>query len=232
MSLIVDINPVPWEILEQVKARILRNRAKKQKRQPDKGKELRRVMQVDNGILAKQRWEEPSFIGSERVFAIIFSSYVEYSFPGLKQVQVKQIPISYTVKVNGSTVGNVSLSGPPPKVERHIFIWASSDSDLNEIIALNPGNNLFGITLEYINTVTVVKTELPDPEGVTIIELSNIVYEYKVLPPVFIAAFYFDDEFTKKIVYTNNPNGSGSVSIEDKTLTYTLEKEAFLNQND
>jgi hypothetical protein len=62
MSLIVDINPVPWEILEQVKARILRNRAKKQKRQPEKGKELRRVMQVDNGILAKQRWEEPSFV--------------------------------------------------------------------------------------------------------------------------------------------------------------------------
>ena len=35
MSLIVDINPVPWEILEQVKARILKNRAKKQKRQPE-----------------------------------------------------------------------------------------------------------------------------------------------------------------------------------------------------
>ena len=223
MSLIVDINPVPWEILEQVKARILSNRAKKQKRQPEKGKDLRRVMQVDNGILAKQRWEEPSFIGSERVFAIIFSSYIKFSFPGSKQVQVKQIPISYTVKVNGSTVGNVSLSGPPPKIERHIFIWASSDSDLNEIIALNPGLNLFGVTLEYINTVTVVETELPDPEGVTIIELSNITHENQVTPPVFTAAFYFDDEFTKKIVYTNNPNGSGSVSIEDKTLTYTLE---------
>ena len=64
MSLIVDINPVPWEILEQVKARLLKNRAKKQKRQPEKGKELRRVMQVDNGILAKQRWEEPSFIAA------------------------------------------------------------------------------------------------------------------------------------------------------------------------
>ena len=63
MSLIVDINPVPWEILEQVRARILKNRAKKQKRQPEKGKDLRRVMQVDNGILAKQRWEEPSFVG-------------------------------------------------------------------------------------------------------------------------------------------------------------------------
>jgi hypothetical protein len=67
MSLIVDINPVPWEILDLVKVRILKNRANRQKRQPEKGKELRRVMQVDNGILAKQRWEEPSFIGGERV---------------------------------------------------------------------------------------------------------------------------------------------------------------------
>lgn len=70
MSLIVDINPVPWEILEQVKARILRNRAKKQKRQPEKPGELRRVMQMDNGILAKQRWEEPSFILSEPIYRI------------------------------------------------------------------------------------------------------------------------------------------------------------------
>ena len=70
MSLIVDINPVPWEILDLVRARILKNRAKKQKRQPEKGKELRRVMQVDNGILAKQRWEEPSFILSEPIFRI------------------------------------------------------------------------------------------------------------------------------------------------------------------
>jgi hypothetical protein len=71
MSLIVDINPVPWEILEQVKARLLRNRAKKQKRQPEKGKELRRVMQVDNGILAKQRWEESSFIGDASIARIV-----------------------------------------------------------------------------------------------------------------------------------------------------------------
>jgi hypothetical protein len=63
MSLIVDINPVPWEILDLVRARILRNRAKKQRRQLEKLGELRRVMQVDRGLLAKQRWEEPSFFG-------------------------------------------------------------------------------------------------------------------------------------------------------------------------
>jgi hypothetical protein len=72
MSLIVDINPVPWEILDLVRARILKNRAEKQKRQPEKGKELRRVMQVDNGILAKQRWEEPSFIGGGKTPYIAF----------------------------------------------------------------------------------------------------------------------------------------------------------------
>jgi hypothetical protein len=70
MSLIVDINPVPWEILDLVRARILKNRANRQKRQPEKPGELRRVMQVDNGILAKQRWEEPSFIASEPIFRI------------------------------------------------------------------------------------------------------------------------------------------------------------------
>ena len=69
MSLIVDINPVPWEILDLVRARILRNRAKKQRRKEKSG-ELRRMMQVDNGILAKQRWEEPSFILSEPIFRI------------------------------------------------------------------------------------------------------------------------------------------------------------------
>jgi hypothetical protein len=77
MSLIVDINPVPWEILDLVKARILKNRANRQKRQPEKPGELRRVMQVDNGILAKQRWEEPSFIMEDIVKSIV----IEYSMP-------------------------------------------------------------------------------------------------------------------------------------------------------
>jgi hypothetical protein len=77
MSLIVDINPVPWEILDLVKARILKNRANRQKRQPEKPGELRRVMQVDNGLLAKQRWEEPSFILENIVKSIV----IEYSMP-------------------------------------------------------------------------------------------------------------------------------------------------------
>jgi hypothetical protein len=84
MSLIVDINPVPWEILDLVRARILKNRAKKQRRQPEKPGELRRVMQVDNGILAKQRWEQPSFIGGGKTPYIAFVNslrtayYIDY----------------------------------------------------------------------------------------------------------------------------------------------------------
>ncbi len=72
MSLIVDINPVPWEILDLVRARILKNRAKKQKRKEKPGEErnLRRVTPADIGLLAKQRWEEPSFIASEPIFRI------------------------------------------------------------------------------------------------------------------------------------------------------------------
>lgn len=73
MSLIVDINPVPWEILDRVKARLLRNRTKKSKQQAKKPEALRRVMPVDDGILAKQRWEEPSFIftGEDRIPYIV-----------------------------------------------------------------------------------------------------------------------------------------------------------------
>jgi hypothetical protein len=79
MSLIVDINPVPWEILDLVKARILKNRANRQKRQPEKPGELRRVMQVDNGLLAKQRWEEPSFIMEDIVKSIVIENSWTFS---------------------------------------------------------------------------------------------------------------------------------------------------------
>ena len=217
MSLIVDINPVPWEILEQVKARLLKNRAKKQKRQPEKGKELRRVMQVDNGILAKQRWEEPSFIGADRVFAIVFGGWLVFD-----SSSTSMVPTSYTVKVNGSAVGNVINAGLLNRIERHIFIWSSSEEDLNEVIKLNPyiGEEI------VINTVTVVETEPPDPEEVAIVELSNIVhavFQGNVYPPVFSAAFYLDNEYTKIIRFFKNPNGGSFVNIEDTTLTYPLE---------
>lgn len=63
MSLIVDINQVPWKILELVKARILKNRAKKKK--VDQGfsaSAIRREINAQEGLLAKRRLEEPSFL--------------------------------------------------------------------------------------------------------------------------------------------------------------------------
>jgi hypothetical protein len=126
MSLIVDINPVPWEILEQVKARILKNRAKKQKRQPDKGKELRRVMQVDNGILAKQRWEEPSFVGGDRVpfFAVVIP--LEFVYTKISLV------------FNGEPVTTPSFEFLTPG--NYIFAWSAGEKDYQII---SEATNLF-----------------------------------------------------------------------------------------
>jgi hypothetical protein len=65
MSLIVQINPVPWKILDLVKARILKNRAKKAKRSGDWSKErLRREMSLQPVSLLKRKREEPSFTPS------------------------------------------------------------------------------------------------------------------------------------------------------------------------
>jgi hypothetical protein len=63
MSLIVDVNPVPWKILDLVRARILKNRAKKKK--VDQGfsaTAIRREINAQQGLLAKRRMEEPSFL--------------------------------------------------------------------------------------------------------------------------------------------------------------------------
>ncbi len=65
MSLIVDINPVPWKILDLVKARILKNRAKKAKRSGDWSKEtLRRETSLQPVSLLSRKREEPSFTPS------------------------------------------------------------------------------------------------------------------------------------------------------------------------
>jgi hypothetical protein len=68
MSLIVQINPVPWKILDLVKARILKNRAKKAKKGIDWSKEtLRREMRLQPVSLLSRKREEPSFAGLARV---------------------------------------------------------------------------------------------------------------------------------------------------------------------
>jgi hypothetical protein len=158
MSLIVDINPVPWEILDLVRARILKNRANRQKRQPEKGKDLRRVMRVDNGILAKQRWEEPSFIGgSEKTPYIAF-----VKSQGIGRVlntyneapTIDQSWYWHKSKINGFLIENgiyqmekinsinklgefQVMTSDSDVPEGFLFIWSENTNDQNEVISLS-----------------------------------------------------------------------------------------------
>ena len=146
MSLIVDINPVPWEILEQVKARILKNRAKKQKRQPEKGKDLRRVMQVDNGILAKQRWEEPSFVGGEgdTPFILITKDFLPQNFAFnlfIDDVFVAEINFTET---------NISKG--------YIILWAQDD-DVVAVVKYIYGDTTSWIYSPFTNNQVLVTVD-------------------------------------------------------------------------
>jgi hypothetical protein len=141
MSLIVDINPVPWEILDLVKARILKNRANRQKRQPEKPGELRRVMQVDNGLLARQRWEEPSFIFGERIpfITIQLSNYfrdwmiaIPPSYSAIRDGNAVEV----NVKFNDVNLSNYLHSDLSSRTG-YCFIWTSDTEGWAEI--LGPG---------------------------------------------------------------------------------------------
>jgi hypothetical protein len=128
MSLIVDINPVPWDILELVKARILRNRAKKQRRQLENRKELRRVMRVDNGLLAKQRKDEPSFIlsSNDTPFIAYQSIFSNIGFPNE----------TCLIEFNGSLIDYIDTPAQAGSPENRLYIW-SADAELqNELIKL------------------------------------------------------------------------------------------------
>jgi hypothetical protein len=161
MSLIVDINPVPWEILDLVRARILKNRAKKQKRQPG---ELRRVMQANNGILAKQRWEEPSFIGDNDVPFIIIYKKIEKKY--------NYINDNFTIKLNGATLGNVNF----PLEDNYImyfFIWSADTIDHENTIKrwLN--------TIFYLNGLPFVLN--PELGQANVIRYSVIGFSFDVI---------------------------------------------------
>jgi hypothetical protein len=220
MSLIVDINPVPWEILEQVKARLLKNRAKKQKRQPEKPGELRRVMQADNGILAKQRWEEPSFIGGrDRVFVIRAGGYISYTRFG-----VWQVPTSYTIKVNGKIIGDVNRLPLAGIFEPSWFIWSASDNDINEITG-----SLYSVPgPQEIRSITVMETEQPDPNETLTIELSNLTgtglfgglpEEIDFIGISFVAFFAFDEELTR----ARGRSETFPINRNPGTVTYLLQ---------
>jgi hypothetical protein len=62
MSLIVEVYPVPWKILALVKARILKNRAKKAKMGVDWSEDVKQMMSLQPGPLSRRRRDEPSFI--------------------------------------------------------------------------------------------------------------------------------------------------------------------------
>jgi hypothetical protein len=63
MSLIVDINPVPWKILDLVRARILKNRAKKAKKGINWSKErLKQEMSLQPRPLSRQKKDEAGLI--------------------------------------------------------------------------------------------------------------------------------------------------------------------------
>jgi hypothetical protein len=63
MSLIVDIDPVPWNILEVVKCRILKNRAKAKRAVENcGGSEEKRADSLRPGPLSTRKKDEPSFV--------------------------------------------------------------------------------------------------------------------------------------------------------------------------
>jgi len=75
MSLIVNINPVPWKILDLVKARILKNRATKKKQGINWSTDgVKRDMALQPRPLSKRRKQEPSFIPSDNVGWLLIPS--------------------------------------------------------------------------------------------------------------------------------------------------------------
>jgi len=109
MSLIVSVYPVPWKILALVKARILKNRAKKKKEgegwDPDN---LKRQMQLQPGPLSRFKKQEPSFIlGDETASWLLVPSAAaneEHEFAcivdGFPQKPFKATADSFTYEEN------------------------------------------------------------------------------------------------------------------------------------
>jgi hypothetical protein len=82
MSLIVGINPVPWKILDLVRARMLKNRTKKAKKGLDWSKEtLRREMALAPAPLISRRRDEPSFVLSQSATFVIEGSMRRIDYP-------------------------------------------------------------------------------------------------------------------------------------------------------
>ena len=89
MSLIIDINPVPWKILDLVRARILKNRAKKAKKGMDWSKEtMKREMSLQPGPLSRRKRDEPSFIPGGQVDVGVGWLHIGYNYTVLPETEL------------------------------------------------------------------------------------------------------------------------------------------------
>jgi len=154
MSLIVDIDPVPWNILEVVKCRILKNRAKAKRAVENcGGSEEKRADSLRPGPLSIRRKDEPSFVlsGDTPYIAIVtggqygtkyisgasyttvfnFGNVPPTSYVATTGVSYSQIG-NVTVKLNGITIGDIQNPGVD-KFVVYLFVW-SNGTDIQEQI--------------------------------------------------------------------------------------------------
>jgi len=159
MSLIVDIDPVPWNILEVVKCRILKNRAKAKRAVENcGGSEEKRADSLRPGPLSIRRKDEPSFVlsGKTPYIAIRLSgqpmangqNFVEFYTPNtagpsyyplsfLPYYNVYQIwaqPEPHIFKLNGVVVGEIVPPSTANTWVAYLFIWSDNIETQKELI--------------------------------------------------------------------------------------------------
>jgi len=168
MSLIVDINPVPWKILDLVRARIIKNRAKKSKKGMDWSKEaLRREMSLQSVSLLSRKRDEPSFTaGTDRFYVIYFGGYLGQFIPGGGYMQ---IPIRFTVKINNQLQGEVNFLPLINQSQIFYFTSAAGDKDFDKIV--KPGFPEIEQQISIFNELTISP---PSPTEIPVLELSDI----------------------------------------------------------
>ena len=206
MSLIVDINPVPWEILEQVKARLLKNRAKKQKRQPEKGKELRRVMQVDNGILAKQQWEEPSFIGGGGTpFLAILKGIANQTF-------------AFTLTINDVLVAEIDFREMGNK-KGYILLWTNNENDEESIKSFIGPSSVESIEEGYLGRFYDYTVDFTNPYNFFSLVDNRVKTGYLGVNLILYTLFW---DYTVITVNGNEPSPGSSIDIKTQ-VTYAAQ---------
>jgi hypothetical protein len=206
MSLIVDINPVPWEILDLVRARILKNRAKKQKRQPEKPGELRRVMQVDNGILAKQRWEEPSFIGGGGTpFLVILKELANQTF-------------AFTLTINDVLVAEIDFREMGNK-KGYILLWTNNENDEESIKSFIGPSRVEFIEEGYLGRFYDYTLDFTNPYNFFSLVENRVLTGYRGVNLIPYTLFW---DYTVITINGNEPSPGSSIDIETQ-VTYAAQ---------